>query len=83
MNTKPETPKTYKNYLGKETEISIPFDATAILQNGDVFLYVREKVSQRKFIVSYGLQVNAFQTLEKAGFEFDTCVKHQEKCNKQ
>jgi len=75
MNTKPEKPKTYKNYLGEETEIGLPFDATAILQSGDVFLYVRENPPQRKFLVSYGLQVKTFQTLEKAGFDFDACVK--------
>jgi hypothetical protein len=70
------------NYKGEAVAINVPMTAVAILRKGSVFLYLNSRDNTAKqFIVSYGLEVKSFNSLQYAGAEFEHCAEHEAKCN--
>lgn len=70
------------NYKGEAVAVNVPLSAVAILQKGSVYLYLNARDNRAKrFIVSYGLHVEDFSSLQYAGAEFENCVAHEKECN--
>jgi hypothetical protein len=72
------SPTHARNYLGEQVAVNVPMSAVAILRKGSVFLYLNSRDNTAKqFIVSYGLQVKSFNSLQYASAEFENCAAHE------
>jgi len=70
------------NYKHVAVAVNVPMSAVAILQKGSVFLYLNATDNRAKqFIVSYGLHVKDFSSLQYAGAEFEDCTAHEKAGN--